>query len=96
MKNNLDKTAIQQIIPRHIAIVMDGNGRWAKAKRRPRLFGHHQGVETVREIIKMCNSIGVECLTLFAFSSENWSRPKEEVNGLMRLFMMVYMIVLLN
>ncbi|MCK5902553.1 MAG: di-trans,poly-cis-decaprenylcistransferase [Cocleimonas sp.] len=79
---------MQQIIPRHIAIVMDGNGRWAKAKRRPRLFGHHQGVETVREIIKMCNSIGVECLTLFAFSSENWSRPKEEVNGLMRLFMM--------
>ena len=67
---------------------MDGNGRWAKAKHRPRLFGHHQGVETVREIIKMCNSIGVEHLTLFAFSSENWSRPKEEVSGLMKLFML--------
>ncbi len=67
---------------------MDGNGRWAKAKHRPRLFGHHQGVETVRDIIKMCNGIGVEHLTLFAFSSENWSRPKEEVSGLMKLFML--------
>ena len=67
---------------------MDGNGRWAKAKHRPRLFGHHQGVETVRNIIKMCNDIGVEYLTLFAFSSENWNRPKEEVSGLMKLFMM--------
>ncbi|MCK5916850.1 MAG: di-trans,poly-cis-decaprenylcistransferase [Cocleimonas sp.] len=78
----------KQIIPRHIAIVMDGNGRWAKEKHRPRLFGHKQGVETVREIIKMCNGIGVECLTLFAFSSENWKRPEEEVSGLMKLFMM--------
>ncbi len=68
---------------------MDGNGRWAKAKHRPRLFGHHQGVETVRDVIKMCNSIGVEHLTLFAFSSENWNRPKEEVSGLMKLFMLV-------
>jgi undecaprenyl diphosphate synthase len=83
-RNNSTKTTI----PRHIAIVMDGNGRWAKAKHRPRLFGHHQGVETVRDIIKMCNRIGVECLTLFAFSSENWNRPKEEVNGLMKLFIM--------
>jgi undecaprenyl diphosphate synthase len=81
-------TETTQIIPRHIAIVMDGNGRWAKEKRRPRLFGHKQGVEAVREIIKMCNSIGVECLTLFAFSSENWKRPEEEVSGLMKLFMM--------
>ncbi len=83
MKINTDN-----IIPRHIAIVMDGNGRWAKAKHRPRLFGHHQGVEAVREIIKMCNRIGVEYLTLFAFSSENWNRPQEEVNGLMKLFML--------
>ncbi len=86
MSNTNETTT--QIIPRHIAIVMDGNGRWAKEKRRPRLFGHKQGVEAVREIIKMCNSIGVECLTLFAFSSENWKRPEEEVSGLMKLFMM--------
>lgn len=87
MKNATNNT-VTTIIPRHIAIVMDGNGRWAKAKYRPRLFGHHQGVEAVREIIKKCNSMGVECLTLFAFSSENWNRPDEEVNGLMKLFIM--------
>jgi undecaprenyl diphosphate synthase len=88
VSNNTSKKERKNIIPRHIAIVMDGNGRWAKKKHRPRLFGHKQGVETVREIIKMCNSIGVECLTLFAFSSENWKRPEEEVMGLMKLFMM--------
>jgi undecaprenyl diphosphate synthase len=88
VSNNSHDKQIKEIIPRHIAIVMDGNGRWAKEKRRPRLFGHKQGVETVREIIKMCNSIGVECLTLFAFSSENWKRPEEEVSGLMTLFML--------
>jgi len=85
--SNTNETTTQ-IIPHHIAIVMDGNGRWAKEKCRPRLFGHKQGVEVVRDIIKMCNSIGVECLTLFAFSSENWKRPEEEVSGLMKLFMM--------
>lgn len=74
-------------VPRHIAIVMDGNGRWAKAKLRPRLFGHHKGLESVRDVVKECNKIGVECLTLFAFSSENWRRPEEEVSGLMSLFM---------
>ncbi|XP_014680070.1 PREDICTED: ditrans,polycis-undecaprenyl-diphosphate synthase ((2E,6E)-farnesyl-diphosphate specific)-like, partial [Priapulus caudatus] len=78
----------KDLIPRHIAIVMDGNGRWAKAKHRPRLFGHHQGVEVVRDVVKICNNIGVGCLTLFAFSSENWRRPEEEVSGLMKLFMM--------
>jgi undecaprenyl diphosphate synthase len=74
-------------IPRHVAIVMDGNGRWAKARFMPRLFGHKKGVESVRKVIKACNDTGVECLTLFAFSSENWKRPEEEVNGLMSLFM---------
>jgi undecaprenyl diphosphate synthase len=88
VKHDTHNQSTKKTIPRHIAIVMDGNGRWAKAKHRPRLFGHHQGVEAVRDIIKMCNRIGVECLTLFAFSSENWSRPKEEVNGLMKLFIM--------
>ncbi len=87
MINNKNDNSENKIVPRHIAIVMDGNGRWAKAKRRPRLFGHHKGLETVREIVKTCNFLGVECLTLFAFSSENWRRPEEEVKGLMSLFM---------
>ena len=76
----------QQHVPRHIAIVMDGNGRWAKKRFMPRLFGHRKGVETARKVIRRCNDVGVECLTLFAFSSENWKRPIEEVNGLMALF----------
>ena len=76
----------QKNVPRHIAIVMDGNGRWAKKRFMPRLVGHKKGVETVRKIIRHCNDLGVECLTLFAFSSENWNRPTEEVNGLMSLF----------
>ncbi len=74
-------------IPRHVAVVMDGNGRWAKARFMPRLFGHKRGVEAARKIIRACSKAGVECLTLFAFSSENWKRPEEEVNGLMALFM---------
>lgn len=74
-------------IPRHVAIVMDGNGRWAKSRCLPRIMGHHRGVEAVRKVIRACNDAGVECLTLFAFSSENWKRPPEEVSGLMALFM---------
>ncbi len=74
-------------MPRHIAIVMDGNGRWAKKRFLPRTFGHQRGVESVRKTIRACNDLGVEYLTLFAFSSENWKRPKDEVNALMRLFM---------
>ena len=76
-------------VPRHVAIVMDGNGRWAKARFMPRLIGHQRGVESVRKVIRACNQAGVECLTLFAFSSENWKRPIEEVSGLMSLFMLV-------
>lgn len=75
----------QPVIPRHIAIVMDGNGRWAQQRRRPRLFGHHRGAEAVRSTVKTCGRLSVECLTLFAFSSENWKRPEEEVSGLMTL-----------
>ena len=74
-------------IPRHIAIVMDGNGRWARKRLLPRTFGHQRGVESVRKTIRACNSLGVEYLTVFAFSSENWKRPPEEVNALMSLFM---------
>jgi undecaprenyl diphosphate synthase len=74
-------------VPRHVAIVMDGNGRWAKARFLPRLMGHHRGVDSTRKVIRACSDAGVECLTLFAFSSENWKRPEEEVSGLMSLFM---------
>lgn len=74
-------------IPRHIAIIMDGNGRWAKKRFMPRIMGHKRGVEIVRNVVKYCIEDGVEFLTLFAFSSENWRRPPEEVNFLMRLFM---------
>lgn len=73
-------------IPRHIAIVMDGNGRWAKARHRPRSFGHNAGRKAVREVVEGCLREGVEALTLFAFSSENWQRPEEEVGALMTLF----------
>lgn len=75
-------------IPNHIAIVMDGNGRWARAKNRPRLIGHKKGVAAVREIVKTCSQLNVECLSLFAFSSENWKRPEEEIKHLMGLFML--------
>lgn len=81
--------AENKAVPRHVAIVMDGNGRWAKARLMPRLIGHQRGVESVRKVIRACNQSGVECLTLFAFSSENWKRPLDEVSGLMSLFMLV-------
>ncbi|HEX4943988.1 MAG TPA: polyprenyl diphosphate synthase [Usitatibacteraceae bacterium] len=74
-------------VPRHVAIIMDGNGRWAKSRYLPRVAGHRRGVEAVREVVKACIARGVECLTLFAFSSENWRRPKEEVTFLMQLFL---------
>jgi undecaprenyl diphosphate synthase len=73
-------------VPRHIAIIMDGNGRWAKKRFMPRVAGHKRGVEMVREVIKACAARGVKYLTLFAFSSENWRRPEEEVSLLMDLF----------
>lgn len=74
-------------VPRHIAIIMDGNGRWAKKRFMPRIAGHKRGVEIVREIITACTERGVAYLTLFAFSSENWRRPPEEVSFLMQLFL---------
>ena len=73
--------------PRHIAIIMDGNGRWAVGKRMPRIMGHRAGVKTVRNIVEYCVKEEIEVLSLFAFSSENWRRPKKEVNMLMELFM---------
>ena len=78
-KINLEKC------PEHIAIIMDGNGRWAKQQGEVRLFGHSIGVEAVREVLKACVDLGVRHLTLYAFSTENWNRPQEEVDGLMNL-----------
>jgi undecaprenyl diphosphate synthase len=75
----------QSSIPLHVAIIMDGNGRWAKQQGEDRIFGHHEGVNSVREIVEACGEIGVKFLTLYAFSTENWNRPKEEVDGLMEL-----------
>jgi undecaprenyl diphosphate synthase len=72
-------------IPVHIAIIMDGNGRWAKKRKLPRYFGHKKGVDSVRKIVRACNDLGVKYLTLFTFSSENWQRPKKEINELMKL-----------
>ncbi len=72
-------------LPEHIAIIMDGNGRWAKEKGENRLFGHYNGVESVRNVVEGCAELGIGYLTLYAFSTENWSRPEDEVNGLMAL-----------
>jgi undecaprenyl diphosphate synthase len=74
-------------VPRHIAIIMDGNGRWAKQRFMPRVMGHQRGVEALRETVKACRDLGVEYLTVFAFSSENWRRPADEVSFLMTLFL---------
>lgn len=82
--NLKDKIDIEKL-PRHIAIIMDGNGRWAKEKGEDRLFGHFNGVESVRNIVEGCAELGIEYLTLYAFSTENWDRPKDEVTGLMEL-----------
>lgn len=72
-------------VPAHIAIIMDGNGRWAKKRFMPRIFGHKYGVEALRNIVKHCSKLGVSYLTLYAFSTENWNRPEDEVSGLMDL-----------
>ncbi len=73
-------------LPRHVAVIMDGNGRWARRRGLPRRLGHRAGIGPVRSTVETCGKLGIEYLTLFAFSSENWSRPREEVTGLMRLF----------
>lgn len=83
MSDTASKAAVK--LPGHIAIIMDGNGRWAKARMLPRIMGHRKGVETVREIVEESSNIGIGYLTLFAFSAENWSRPKTEVRSLMTL-----------
>ena len=82
---SLKDKLIAEKLPRHIAIIMDGNGRWAKEQGQDRLFGHYQGVESVRNIVEGCAELGIVYLILYAFSTENWDRPKDEVTGLMEL-----------
>ncbi|MFV0245585.1 MAG: polyprenyl diphosphate synthase [Qingshengfaniella sp.] len=76
----------KSVTPRHVAIIMDGNGRWATGRGLPRLAGHRMGARRVKEIVRACPGLGVQCLTLFAFSTENWKRSRQEVTGLMALF----------
>jgi len=83
---NFKDKIVSEKLPQHIAIIMDGNGRWAKKNDKERYEGHYQGVETVREIVEASAELGVKFLTLYAFSTENWHRPKEEVDALMHLF----------
>lgn len=82
---DLQKAIDTTSLPLHVAIIMDGNGRWAKERGQDRIFGHHQGVLSVREIVNVAGEIGIRYLTLYAFSTENWNRPKEEVAALMEL-----------
>ncbi|GBL54355.1 polyprenyl diphosphate synthase [Pseudomonas sp. R3.Fl] len=84
----MDKTKQVAAVPRHVAIIMDGNNRWAKKRLLPGVAGHKAGVSAVRAVVKTCAEAGVEVLTLFAFSSENWQRPVDEVGALMELFLM--------
>jgi len=86
--SNITKNDTQgRIVPKHVAVIMDGNGRWAKSRALPRHAGHRAGVKSVRETVELAAKHGVSCLTLFAFSSENWRRPAEEVSRLMGLFL---------
>ena len=82
---NLLDSVDRSKLPKHIAIIMDGNGRWAKERGEDRVFGHYEGIMSVREIVDACGEIGIEYLTLYAFSTENWNRPKAEVDALMEL-----------
>jgi undecaprenyl diphosphate synthase len=85
-RSSTQEVPVPAEVPRHVAIIMDGNGRWARRRGLPRIAGHRRGVETVRRMVRSCTEQGVRYLTLFAFSSENWRRPSEEVALLMQLF----------
>lgn len=87
MNPDIKNKILQNHIPKHIAIIMDGNGRWARGKLLPRIAGHREGINSVREVTRMCGEIGVEFLTLYTFSKENWKRPKAEVTALMTLLL---------
>ena len=84
--DSTDKLDLPEVIPSHIAIIMDGNGRWAQARGLPRMAGHRAGTENLRRIIEACIEFGISYLTIYAFSTENWSRPQDEVQGLMKIF----------
>ncbi|MDI6793423.1 MAG: isoprenyl transferase [bacterium] len=84
-EEQLLKSLSPEKMPRHIAIIMDGNGRWAKQKYLPRIAGHRAGMESIRRVVKLCGELNIEALTLYAFSTENWSRPRTEVSALMSL-----------
>ena len=86
MVASINKKKVESSPPRHVAVIMDGNGRWARRRALPRQAGHSAGISPVRSVIEQCAIQGVEVLTLFAFSSENWNRPRDEVHGLMSLF----------
>ena len=85
-ESNIDKVLMGHV-PEHIAIIMDGNGRWAKARALPRIAGHKEGINSVREITRVCGEVGVRHLTLYTFSTENWKRPSSEVSALMHLLL---------
>lgn len=93
-KNNEETSSVQELdpnlMPRHVAIIMDGNGRWAKRRNLPRSAGHKAGTEALRAIIKESDALGIEALTIYAFSTENWLRPKEEVGALMGLLLQYF------
>ena len=86
-KSLREQISEEEIFPNHIAIIMDGNGRWAKARNLPRVSGHTEGINSVREIVRICGEIGISYLTLYTFSSENWARPKIEVSAIMKLLL---------
>ncbi len=90
---------INQVVPRHVGFIMDGNGRWAKQRNKPRNFGHKKGAENVEKVVSACFKLGVECISLYAFSTENWARPEKEVNAIMDLlqkFLVKYKKTLLS
>ena len=86
MIDPLEKLSPQarEVLPKHIAIIMDGNGRWAKQRRLPRTIGHRRGLESLRTVVRTASRLGIQYLTLFTFSAENWNRPKAEVDTIMR------------
>ncbi|AOT01049.1 MULTISPECIES: isoprenyl transferase [Exiguobacterium] len=83
--NQTKETETYDRVPEHVAIIMDGNGRWAQKRGLPRIMGHREGMKSIREVVRVANELGVKSLTLYAFSTENWTRPEEEVSFLMKL-----------
>lgn len=86
MAKNTKSMNLPDILPEHIGFIMDGNGRWAKKRMMPRKFGHVEGAKTFRKIVRYCRDIGIKCISFYAFSTENWKRPNDEVNAIMNLF----------